>query len=46
MTISRYIEQSERLKHLDFITCYAVIVELLKDGYVIMADGELQKNVV
>lgn len=34
--ISAYIKSNKKLKHLDFLTVYLTITELIKDGHVIL----------
>lgn len=34
MRIMEYIRNNERLAHMDLLTVYATIYELIKDGYV------------
>lgn len=37
--ISEYIKANKRLKRLDFLTVYLTIVELMKDGKVILNEN-------
>ena len=36
MNITDYIKTHERLKDLDFLTVYTVIMALVKDGFILM----------